>query len=105
MAAVTASSVYYIKLGRGGDWEAESIRDGVIRFGYREAPHELCTEGDWEGVREAMKLIRGDAGAATRDVKQIRAFYESGETAIFSRSRCFAGRSATSAQPITCCEG
>lgn len=83
MAAVTASSVYYIKLGRGGDWEAESIRDGVIRFGYREAPHELCTEGDWEGVREAMKLIRGDAGAATRDVKQIRAFYESGETAIF----------------------
>ena len=56
MTAVTASSVYYIKLGRGGDWEAESIRDGVIRFGYREAPHEFCAEGDWEGVRAAMKL-------------------------------------------------
>jgi hypothetical protein len=35
MTAVTASHLYYIKLGRGGDWEAESLRDGVLRFGYR----------------------------------------------------------------------
>ncbi|USI75088.1 restriction endonuclease [Sphingomonas morindae] len=83
MTAVTASSVYYIKLGRKGDWEAESIHDGVIRFGYREAPHDLCAAGDWAAVREAMMRIRGDAGAATRDVKQIRAFYESDETVIF----------------------
>lgn len=83
MAAVTASSVYYIKLGRKGDWEAESIQDGVLRFGYREAPHDLCAAGEWSAVRDAMMLIRGDAGAATRDVKQIRAFYESDETVIF----------------------
>ena len=83
MTAVTAAKVYYIKLGRGGDWEAESIRDGVLRFGYREAPHDLCVAGDWAGVWDAMKTRRGDAGAATRDVKQIRAFYESGEDTIF----------------------
>ncbi len=70
MTAVTASHIYYIKLGRGGDWEAESLRDGVLRFGYREAPHELCANGDWQGVWKAMKEIRGDAGAASRDVNQ-----------------------------------
>ncbi len=83
MTAVTASRLYYIKLGRGGDWEAESLRDGVLRFGYREAPHDLCARGDWQGVWEAMKAIRGDAGAATRDVNQIRAYYEADEHSIF----------------------
>ena len=83
MTAVTASHLYYIKLGRGGDWEAESLRDGVLRFGYQEAPHDLCVRGDWQGVWEAMKTIRGDAGAATRDVNQIRAYYEADEHSIF----------------------
>lgn len=83
MTAVTAANVFYIKLGRGGDWETESIRDGVLRFGYREVPHDLCVAGDWPGVWDAMKDRRGDAGAATRDVKQIRAFYESDEDTIF----------------------
>lgn len=83
MTAVMATHLYYIKLGRGGDWEAESLRDGVLRFGYREAPHDLCARGDWQGVWEAMKAIRGDAGAATRDVNQIRAYYEADEHSIF----------------------
>jgi hypothetical protein len=83
MTAITASRLYYIKLGRGGDWEAESLRDGVLRFGYREAQHDLCARGDWQGVWEAMKAIRGDAGAAKRDVNQIRAYYEADEHSIF----------------------
>jgi hypothetical protein len=83
MTAVAASSVHYIKLGRAGDWEAESLREGVLRFGYREAPHALCVGGDWAAVWAIMKERRGDAGAATRDVNQIRAFYESDETTIF----------------------
>ncbi|MBN8890937.1 MAG: hypothetical protein BGP12_13530 [Rhodospirillales bacterium 70-18] len=82
-APIAASHLYYIKLGRGGDWEAESLREGVLRFGYREAPHDLCARGDWQGVWEAMKTIRGDAGAATRDVNQIRAYYEADKHSIF----------------------
>lgn len=84
MTTVTASSIHYIKLGQRGDWETESLRDGVLRFGYREAPHDLCVRGDWQGVQEAMKAARnGNAGAAARDVKQIRAFYEADEHSIF----------------------
>lgn len=83
MTAIAASSTHYIKLGRGGDWEAESLRDGVLRFGYGEAPHDLCVSGNWSGVLEVMKALRGDTGAATRDVNQIRAFYESDESALF----------------------
>jgi len=64
MTEVSASRAYYIWLGRGGNWEAESLRHGVLRFRYREASHDLCLCSDWKGVGDVMKAIRGDAGAA-----------------------------------------
>ncbi len=81
--SIKASHVYYIKLGRGGEWEAESLRDGVLRFGYREVPHHLCG-GDWNGVLQVMKSIRSTPGTAAADVSQIRAFYEADEGSIFT---------------------
>lgn len=83
MSKIVASRAYYIKLGRGGIWEDESLRDSVLLFGYAESPHDLCLAGDWKDVWAAMKKIRGDAGAATRDVTQIRAFYEADESTVF----------------------
>ena len=29
-----ASQAYFIKLGRAGEWEAECLRDGIIRLGF-----------------------------------------------------------------------
>lgn len=80
---LTAAHAYFIKLGRAGDWEVECLRNGVLRFGYHETPHDLCVGGDWDSVWQVWKQIRGDAGAATRDVSQIRTFYESGSDTIF----------------------
>lgn len=83
MPGVAASKAYFIKLGERGEWEAECLRDGTLKFGYRETPHELCLAADWEQVREIWRSIRKDPGAATRDANQIRIFYESDEDAIF----------------------
>lgn len=80
---VTANRAYYIKLGRGGEWEAECLREGTIRFGYSQTPHDLCVAGAWDRVKEFWTEMRGDAGAATRDTNQIRAFYEAGENDLF----------------------
>jgi hypothetical protein len=80
---VTAGRAYFIKLGRGGQWEAECLRDGTLRFGYRETPHDLCAAGAWDKVRDFWAKKRGDAGTATRDANQIRAFYEAGENDLF----------------------
>jgi hypothetical protein len=78
-----ASRAYYIKLGRAGNWETECLKDGTLRFGYRETPQDLCLRGDWQAVREVWNKIRGDEGTATRDVNQIRVFYEADETTLF----------------------
>lgn len=32
---VEATQAFYIKLGRGGEWEADCLRQGTLRFGYQ----------------------------------------------------------------------
>jgi hypothetical protein len=83
MTKIDAQNAYFIKLGRGGEWENECLSNGTLRFGYRETPHDLCLQGKWDAVRQFWKERRGDAGTATRDMTQIRAFYEAGEDDLF----------------------
>lgn len=83
MQRVEAEHVSFIKLGEGGIWEEECLRDGIIRFGYHETPHNLCLQGEWDQVREVWLGIRGREGTATNDRRQIRAFYEAGAETIF----------------------
>ncbi len=84
MPRLEATSTHYIKLGRGGEWEAEAIRDGVLRFGYRELQHDLCIAEDWEAAREAWRAHRGGNEAVlTSDMNQVRTFYTAPETSLF----------------------
>lgn len=80
---VAATDVFYIKLGRGGEWETDCLTRGVLQFGYRETPHDLCVDGAWDKVQEFWAHQRGNQGAATRDMTQIRTFYEAAESSIF----------------------
>ena len=73
----------YIKLGRGGSWEKECLEEGILRFGYKETPFDAAVSGDWEAVRKVWLDERGDEGTATRDVIQIRNFFEAGPDTIW----------------------
>lgn len=83
MKRLTATKAYFIKLGRAGIWETESLRDGILRFGYKEADYDRCLRGDWRAEWEFWNDFRENAGAATRDVNQIKIFYEADETCLF----------------------
>ncbi|CAB3802745.1 hypothetical protein LMG28614_05687 [Paraburkholderia ultramafica] len=80
---IKPSKVLYIKLGRGGSWEKECIERGILRFGYNETPFEAALAGDWETVRDVWRALREDPGAATRDVTQIRNFFEADESVLW----------------------
>jgi hypothetical protein len=41
MTKVTASKAYYIKLGMGGEWEAECLKEGTLRFDYHQTSSEV----------------------------------------------------------------
>lgn len=77
-----SSSTLYIKLGPGGKWEQECIENGIIRFGYA-ATSEYALNGDWDSVRDYWISQRNSQGAATRDLEQIKVFFEGDENAIW----------------------
>ena len=80
---IEASEVYFIKLGRGGKWEEECLRDGILRFGYDEASHKDCEADNWDAVFEHYLNHRGDKRTARSDTNQIETFYTAPETALF----------------------
>lgn len=98
MEPVVASKALFIKLGEGGRWEAECLRNGTLRFGYQEIPHKICASGNWAEVDHLALGFSKDRGSATRHVNQVRQFYETDENVLwitFHSDRlwwCFSGR-------------
>jgi len=81
---IDPKSVYFVKLGKNGEWERDSLEvSQTIRLGYHETPHELCLHREWDKVQQIWQEKRDDAGTATRDTNQIRAFYESDEHVLW----------------------
>lgn len=83
---ISPSRGLYIKLGTGGSWEKECIDNGILRFGYDTAkaiPHKAAVSGDWEKVLDIWRAKRSDSGAATRDVNQIRNWYEAEKNVLW----------------------
>lgn len=75
--------IRFIKLGEGGCWEKSCIEEeNTIRFGY-EGKHAECLLGEWDKLYDFWFSNRKDAGAATRDVNQIRDFYELSDSDIW----------------------
>ena len=77
-------TIRYIKLGSGGEWEKRCIEeDQTIRLGYHSPLHQACLDREWDKLHAHWAERRGDRGAATRDVNQIRDFYEAPEEDIW----------------------
>ncbi|BFI96222.1 MAG: hypothetical protein RSP_17320 [Rhodanobacter sp.] len=79
-----STKAYFIKLGEGGEWEPSCLAEGVLKFGYRETPQELCLSGEWDQVKAFWTVKRkGNAGTASNDTRQIRAFFETNAHDLF----------------------
>lgn len=83
MEKIEAKHVKFIKLGHGGEWEKECISSGIIKFGYSATPHDICMSGNWDEVYQLWLSIRGDKGATTRDIEQIKTFYTCDSDTLF----------------------
>lgn len=80
----TTPKIRFIKLGEGGRWECSCIREGTLRLGYQSPFHQASLDGDWDQVKTYwLNARKNDKGAATRDVNQIRDFYELSEADIW----------------------
>lgn len=84
MDEIKANKAYFIKLGRGGEWEKECIeQDHTLRLGFNNPLHSECLAGKWDKIREYW-LNRGKKkGKATEITNQIKKFYESDENTLW----------------------
>jgi hypothetical protein len=76
MNEITAKSAYFIKLGRKGKWEKQSIEDGnAIRLGF-ENPllHSDCLAGNWGKVDDYWISQGKTKGKAKETRNQIKTF-------------------------------
>jgi hypothetical protein len=84
MKKISPSEALYIKLGSSGEWEHQCVRETqTLRLGYSEVDHDICLRREWDKVKKQCKSFRSDEAAATRDVHQIRKFYEAGEDVLW----------------------
>jgi Restriction endonuclease len=75
---VEAQRVRYIKLGEGGEWASDCIRDGTLRIGFwTHKYHRLCLEKKWDELWRAIRDVEERSeSTATRFVNEVRAVYE-----------------------------
>jgi hypothetical protein len=100
---VQASTVRYIKLGRGGDWETECLDGSIARFGTRSADADrfaLASAGRFDDLRTTFVRDGSSGSSATRFANDTRAFFSTDDWLwiTFSRRRMWWARFAP-AQP------
>ncbi len=76
MEPVRPKKIRFIKLGEGGEWEAECLANGTLRLGYTSPHHAASLRGEWDVVHDFwLKERNQDKRSASSDVNQIRDFY------------------------------
>lgn len=85
MTKVKANKVLFIKLGHGGEHEADCIeKDNTLKLRYREVDHQLCISGQWDKVHDYFTTKENSKTfVATSHTNQIKQFYEQDEKTLW----------------------
>jgi hypothetical protein len=66
-------NAYYIKLGRGGCWESDSITRSLLRIGWRKQSLEDINSGRWSEIEHQLRSeLAGRPGEATTALNRLR---------------------------------
>lgn len=82
---IDPSSVRYIKLGEGGQWERECVEQGTLRFGTDSGNPETlkwAREGAWEEIASSWREVKS-RGTATRFTNETRHYIEAGPSDLW----------------------
>jgi hypothetical protein len=78
-AAICPTRVRYIKLGEGGSWEEECLKNSNIRIGFgsgRPKRFRLCRDRRWNKLAQDFIARGRGKGATTRSANELRLFFQ-----------------------------
>ncbi len=70
--AVQLRHAFFIKLGKGGKWEKDSVEHGLMRIGWRQISVSDINAGNWNDIECRIRSDMADSGAAKRDFNALR---------------------------------
>jgi hypothetical protein len=77
-------NAFYIKLGRAGCWEEDSIRSGKLRLGWTNQSLADINAGHWDTIEAQLRQEQpGSRQVATTDLHRLRDIVESSEDDIW----------------------
>lgn len=80
----TFTNAFYIKLGRGGCWEEDSIKFGRLRLGWKDQSVDDINVRDWPRIESQLRAAQPSAPqVATNDLNRLRDIVESIPTDIW----------------------
>src|SRR6186713_399181 len=81
---LTFENAYYIKLGRAGSWEADSIHTGRLRLGWRHQSLADINGGRWALIEQQLRAEQSAAPqVATTDLNRLRDIVASSEQDVW----------------------
>ncbi|MDD5139722.1 MAG: hypothetical protein PHY43_05605 [Verrucomicrobiales bacterium] len=70
---LTFRNAYYVKLGRGGCWEEDSISKSLMRIGWPKQSIEEINAGSWIEIEKQLRIEHaGKPQVATTDFNRLR---------------------------------
>lgn len=73
MTTVEFRNAFYIKLGRGGCWEADAIANDRLRLGWRNQSLADINAGHWDQIATQLQTEhQGKPQVATKDLNRLR---------------------------------
>lgn len=73
MSSIEFRNAYYIKLGKGGCWETDSLKHGRLRLGWRRQSIDDINAGRWELIEQQLRAESSSKlQVATNDLNRLR---------------------------------
>src|SRR6266487_2978908 len=71
-------NAFYLKLGEGGVWEADSISTGKLRFGWRHQTVDDINTGRWDLIEDQLRAeLHNDKSQTTRALHGLQIITQS----------------------------
>src|SRR5258708_162872 len=72
VSAIQIRRAFNIKLGRGGEWEADSLARNLMRIGWPNNSLDDINSGNWDALERQLRNEISHTGTATRAVTSLR---------------------------------
>lgn len=82
-SAIRIQRAFYIKLGRGGKWEADSLARNIMRIGWGNNSVADMNSRNWAVIKRQLRAEKKDQGAVTRDLNALIEIVTSSEEDVW----------------------